>query len=192
MARLSEAERARLSNYELIEEERRNPVLVVRNAFLKYKNFAGDPEKNYNKKDPARKFCLIIDEPVAIDLISRGWNVRKRDPNNEGDEPYYLTEVTVNLDSLYPPTLQLFTELNGQYNEPIKIDPEDFIKIDRGEIRIKTVDVAISLAKGGGRYLQELSIYERPQRTGWLEGDYARHNAYQQADQDDEMPFDED
>ena len=185
MAMMSDAEKARLSNYEITEKG----VLVVRNAFMKYKNLSGDPSKNYKPSDFSRRFSLLLDEPVAKDLIDMGWNVKKKDGREEGDDPYYITEVTVNLDCLYPPKLLLYTELNGQYNDPVEMTPDDLVKIDRGEIRIKSADLAVSLAKTGGRYLQELSVYERPQRTGWLEGDYARHNAY--SNDEDEMPFGE-
>lgn len=188
MAAMSYAEKARLSNYEITEDSRGNEILIVRNAWMLYKNFAGDPAKNYKPGDHSRRFSLLLDEPVANDLKNLGWNVKKKDARNEDEDPYYITEVTVNLDCLYPPKFQLYTELNGQYNEPIDIDPVDFIKIDNGEIRIKAAEVVVSLAKTGGRYLQELRIYERPQRTGWLDGDYARKNAYRD---DDEMPFEE-
>lgn len=182
MAAMSYAEKARLSNYEITEKG----ALVVRNAWMLYKNFAGDPAKNYKPGDHSRRFSLLLDEPVAKDLMNQGWNVKKKDARNEDEEPYYITEVTVNMECKYPPKIMLYTELNGEYNEPVEIDIADFIKIDNGEIRIKVAEVVVSLAKTGGRYLQELRIYERPQKSDWLDGNYARHNAYRD---DEEIPF---
>jgi len=175
MARLSDAEKARLSFYEIID----NRHLGVKNAWMKYRNFAGNPDKNYKPSDTTRRFSLLIDEPVAQRLIELGWNVKKKDPSNEEEESYYITDVVVNMNSKWPPKITLVTEFNGETTEtPIDID--DLEKIDKGEIRIKRADLVVNLASGGGRYLDGLRIYERPSTGGWLD-----------TISDDEMPFEE-
>lgn len=154
MAAMSYAEKARLSNYEI-----ENGLLVVKNAWLLWRNFAGDPNKNYGH----RGFTLLLDETIAGQLIDLEWNVKKREPKNEGDEPYYITEVSVNPDCLYPPVFILYTEFNGKKSAR-EMTPDEIWKIDE-KIRIQRADVVVSRARQGGRYLQELRITERSQKS---------------------------
>lgn len=182
MAAMSYAEKARLSNYEITEDGK----LVVYNAWMLYRNFAGDPAKNYKPSDTSRNFSLLLDEPIAKRLMELGWNVQTKDAKTEDDEPYYVTKVTINPNSKFPPKIFLFTALDGVMAKT-EMEIEDYYKIDNGEIRIKSADLAVSLAKAGGRYLQELKIYERPQKSGWL-----RDRNYEEAmgnERPEEIPF---
>ena len=162
MASMSYAEKAKLSNYELMD----NGTLVVRNAWLLWRNFAGDPNKNFGHQG----FTLLLDEEVAEQLIDAGWNVKKRMPQNEEDAPYYITEVSVKTDCKYPPVFILYTELNGEKGSH-EMGPDEIWQLDE-KIRIKKADLVVKLASKGGRYLQELRVTERSQKS-WFGDDYS-------------------
>ena len=174
MARIPYSEKAKTSNYEITE----NGALVVRNAWLPYKNFSAAPTK-VNPQGGKIGFSLLIDEPVARELISMGWNIKEKE-GEEGEDNYFITDVIVNPDSKWPPVFLLFTEFNGKKSSRT-IERDEFGKIDRG-FNIKRIDLVVSLARGGGRYLQEIRITERPQRSYFRDDEYAEYYDYDEED----------
>lgn len=67
--------------------------IVVENARLIFKNFAGE-ESKFNRAGN-RNFCVILDGDSAEDLRQMGWNVKALRPREDEDEPTYYLQVTV-------------------------------------------------------------------------------------------------
>lgn len=86
-------------------------TMLIENANIFWLNFAGQ-ERQYN---PAgrRNFCVDIDEELAQQLISEGWNVKVREPRDEGEVTKYHIQV----------------ELRYNPSNPI-YDPEVFLKVE--------------------------------------------------------------
>ena len=59
--------------------------IVVENARLIFKNFAGE-ESKFNRAGN-RNFCVILDGDSAEDLRQMGWNVKALRPREDEDEP---------------------------------------------------------------------------------------------------------
>lgn len=80
--------------------------LAIENAKIRFKNFSGrdDGENPTNR----REFVLVLDADTAQQLIDEGWNVKVREPREEGDEPDYSIKVCVKFGN-YPPTMYLVT-----------------------------------------------------------------------------------
>lgn len=182
MAYTSYAEKAKQSEFEIIE----NGDLVVRNAWMIYRNFAGAPD-TFHPKGGYRNFSLLIDEPTAKTLIDMGWHIKQKPGREDGDEDYYLTEVTINPDSKFPPRLTLYTEFNGKKGTR-ELTVDDYAAIDK-DIRIQKADLIVHLARTGGRYLQELRLVEKPQRSYLNDDEYADYY-YDSDDTYEEVPFD--
>lgn len=108
MSRQSIIERAKNSEFTFFE----NGDFEVTNAVLVYRNFAGRPT-DFNKQGGRRTFGLVVTEEVGEYLQDNGWNVKIREPKQEGDEPFQYTEVVVSYNGLYPPDIRLITEVNG-------------------------------------------------------------------------------
>jgi hypothetical protein len=67
-------------------------------------NFSGEPGL-YNKNGDRVFTILLEDFDQITELIKAGWNIKSRDPRDEGDVPMQYVEVKVNLDSTRPPEI---------------------------------------------------------------------------------------
>lgn len=75
---------------------KRPEILNIENAQLIYRNFSG-VETKYNR-DGNRVFSILIeDEPLALELRDKGWNVKLLKPREgfEDENNKYRLEVTV-------------------------------------------------------------------------------------------------
>lgn len=75
-------------------------TLTLENATIFWTNFAG-AERTYN---PAgrRNFCVELNPDIALELKSKGWNVKERLPREEGEETKYHIQVEVKYDANNP------------------------------------------------------------------------------------------
>ena len=108
--------------------------IIVENAHIIWKNFAGEPGP-YNRSGD-RSFTVVFEDPqIAQELLSIGWNVRMKEPKEEGDIPFYTLQVAVKYD-FYPPNVFL---VNGKKKE--LLDEESVKCLDYA--RIENADVVI-------------------------------------------------
>ena len=107
--------------------------LVIENARLIFKNFAGEQTK-YNRAGN-RNFCVVLDADTAEELMADGWNVRELRPRDDEDEPTFYLQVAVSFGNI-PPSV---TMISGRTKTPINEDTID--TLDYAEIR--NVDLII-------------------------------------------------
>lgn len=71
---------------------------------IHFKNFSGEP----GRFNPAgkRSFALRLTEEEADKLEREGWNIKRREPREEGDDWFIYTNVNVNMDSKWPPRIR--------------------------------------------------------------------------------------
>ena len=92
-----------------------NGDLVVEGGAIIYRNFRGEPTK-FNPQGGKRTFALVVPQEVADQLVSRGWNVKHRPPRDEEEDDMYWTEVVVNMESEFPPRVNLLTRYGEKAN----------------------------------------------------------------------------
>ena len=62
-------------------------ILQVNDTRIIYRNFRGEGSKFNREGD--RNFAMIIPtQDLADELINRGWNVKIKEPREEGEEPF--------------------------------------------------------------------------------------------------------
>lgn len=131
-----------------------NGDLSVENAVIisKWSNFAGRPT-DLNPNGGKRTFDLVLTEDIADELKAEGWNIKYREPKEEGDDPLIFTEIVVNMESKYPPKVVLYSEVRGKkrsnrlYGDDVKeLDTIDMENMDvivhpyehgRGQYKVK-------------------------------------------------------
>lgn len=161
--------------------------IVVDDAQIIFRNFRGI-DRGYNPKHE-KSFSLFID-PERFDVEAMradGWNIKQLKPR-EGyeDEISYHLPVTVRWDN-FPPSIYLVTKVSEDKYRRTRLDEETSFMIDTAEIA--SVKVEISHGKtyefngkiGIKAYLKKMYIELVEDRF---------EDAYEWADDDDEVPFD--
>lgn len=99
-------------------------TMIIENANIFWLNFSG-AERKYN---PAgrRNFCVDIDEELARQLIAEGWNIKIREPIEEGQDTKYHFQCELR-----------FNKENPAY------DPEVYLIADQKMTRLYESDVHI-------------------------------------------------
>lgn len=151
--------------------------LVVENAVFCYRtNFAGAPTE-VNPAGGKRTFSIALTEEVANDLIEGGWNVRKRPPYEEGDDYLYTTEIVVNAESKYPPSIYISSG-SGDNNKLTRIPPQSYAELDG--MRYENVDLIIHpYVHNRGKFSTKgylSSMVVTPQRRNSFRGKYANYD----------------
>lgn len=160
--------------------------LVVKHAAILWSNFAGEPTR-VNPAGGKRTFNLVLTEEVGNDLKAAGWNVKFREPREEGDDPLVYTEIVVNMESTYPPTIHLCTDFNGRKSRT-ELNADDVSTLDR--MRFTDISVMVHPFEHGRTnsagatvkgYLRSMDLVA--ENTDIFAEDYAEYMA------DDEVPF---
>lgn len=110
------------------------PVLVE-NAKLIYRNFAGNPDE-YHRDGGARSFCVILPEDLADQMANEGWNVKQTRPKSEDFDPVPYIQVKVAFNN-YPPKI---IQVSGGRTTPL--GAEDVGHLDWADI--ESADVLIT------------------------------------------------
>lgn len=108
-----------------------NGKLIIENARILYRNFAGAPTQ-YNREGD-RNFCVFIDdEIIANDLKDIGWNVKIRKPRDEQDDIAHYIKVNVSYRFRAPNImLHIGNKVNELYEDTVDLlDNADILTCD--------------------------------------------------------------
>ena len=111
-----------------------NGILQIDDARIIFRNFAGAPSK-FNREGDRNFALVIVNEDIANKLISKGWNVKIKAPEEEGEAPFMYMTVKVRFNE-YGPTVYLKSG-----DKTVKLDEESVACLD--SIDILSVDLDI-------------------------------------------------
>lgn len=137
-------------------------ILQINNARIIYRNFSGAPSKFNREGD--RNFALIIDEEwIAETLIAEGWNVRIKDPREEGDSPFMYMNVKVKFNDRGP---NVYLKSGDNM---VKLDEEsigclDNVDILNIDLDIRPYDWEVNGKEGRTAYLQSICVTQQVDR----------------------------
>ena len=153
--------------------------IVISNARLIFRNFSGKPSKFNRQGD--RNFCVVIDDPEMAELFARdGWNIKKRMPRDEGDDPLYYLQVKVAFNA-YPPEVNMYTRKKVSKLNEDSIDQLDYVTIEKVNLTIRPFSYEVSGRSGISAYLKYLHVT--------IEEDYHASEYERYYTDEDEMPF---
>ena len=132
--------------------------LVFENAHIIFRNFTGSPD-DWHRQGSPRSFHVVLEEDVANDLLSAGWNVKKREDKKNPGEYYYTLQVFLRFD-IYPPTIFQITcagkkIMLGEEHMSL-LDHEEFENVD---ITVRPYNWSTSEGKSGTKaYLKSMYV----------------------------------
>lgn len=109
-------------------------ILQINDARIIYRNLRGEGSKFNREGD--RNFAVVIpNQELADELIDRGWNVKIKEPRDEGEEPFRYLPVKVKFNDRGP---QVYLVSGNAHREL----SEDMVSIvDEIDIRSVNLDV---------------------------------------------------
>lgn len=137
-------------------------ILQIDDARIIFRNFAGAASK-YNREGD-RNFALVIDDAEVADaLIEAGWNVKIKQPREEGDEPFMHLPVKVKFNDRGPRAyLKSGTNLIKLDEESIScLDDVDIVSVD---LDIRPYDWEVNGKTGRTAYLQSIHVEQNLDR----------------------------
>lgn len=140
-----------------------NGILQIDGAKIIYRNFAGIGSK-FNREGDRNFSILIEDEETANTLIDLGWNVKIKDPREEGDTPFMHLPVKVKFNERGP---KAYLYAGGP--KAVELDEESIACLD--DVDIMTVDLDIrpydwevNGKTGRTAYLQSIHVTQEVDR----------------------------
>lgn len=157
-------------------------ILQIDDARLIFKNFSGR-QTQYNREGDRNFSILIEDEELANQLIEDGWNVKVREPRDEGDLPLMHLPVKVKFNERGPKV-----RLQSGANR-VLLDEESISLLDNAYLISCDLDI-----RPYDWVIQEGTKNEKRGRTAYLQSILATQEVDRFDDRfsEDEWPVDED
>jgi len=132
----------------------RNPrQILIEDARIIFRNFSG--AKGKFNAEGERSFHVVLDPDVAEQLKSDGWNVKVRDPREDGDEPMYHLKVNVSYKGR-PPQIITLGESNREVITERDVDLLDSLEIVKVDLTINPYDWESATGSGTSAYLERM------------------------------------
>ena len=136
--------------------------LQIDDARIAFRNFRGEGDKFNREGD--RNFVLIIPtEEIADALVAEGWNVKIKDPKEDGDVPFMYLTVKVKFNDRGPQVyLKTGDRVNRLDEESVSIlDDVDILSVN---IDIRPYDWEVNGKTGRTAYLQSIEVIQEIDR----------------------------
>lgn len=138
--------------------DKRIPNVTLEGVEIKFRNFAGN-EDQYTRPGQ-RHFTVTLPEPVALDMLNDGWNVKKLNgrPEIDGEEDTYIINVAVNFDGPRPPQVTMITGTERTNLMGPMVDILDWAEITNVDLIINPSIWSMGGKTGVKAYLEKMFI----------------------------------
>jgi hypothetical protein len=137
-------------------------ILQIDDAVLIFRNFEGRGDK-FNREGDRNFAIRIFDEEIADMLIDKGWNVKKKPPREDDDDPFMYLPVKIRFNDRGPNVyLKTGDRLNSLDEESCGIiDDIDILSVD---LDVRPYDWDVNGKTGRTAYLQTIRVTQRIDR----------------------------
>lgn len=125
--------------------------ITIENAKTCSKNFSGEVTM-YNAGGN-RKFSVILDEDLALELIDDGWSIKAKPGKEDGDPMRYYLDVTVKYGK-FPPVIKLVTSKGITTLDEDTVSKLDGATITNADLVITPYDWEFNGRHGTKAYLK--------------------------------------
>lgn len=137
-------------------------ILQIDDARIIFRNFRGEASK-YNREGD-RNFAVVIEnEEMADALVKEGWNVRIREPKEEGDDPFIYLPVKVKFNDRGPQVYLVTGDRSNKLDEE-SVGMLDDIDIVSCNMDIRPYDWEVNDKTGRSAYLQSIEVIQEIDR----------------------------
>ena len=137
-------------------------ILQINDARIMFRNFRGEGDKFNREGD--RNFVLIIpNEEIADALAKEGWNVKIKDPREEGDTPFMYLPVKVKFNDRGPQIYLITGDRHNRLDENSVaiLDDIDILSVN---LDIRPYDWEVNGKTGRTAYLQAIEVFQEIDR----------------------------
>lgn len=118
-----------------------------------WRNFSGEA-RTYNAAGQ-RNFTISFNQRTAEMLAADGWNVKQRDPREEGDPPLFYLEVKVNFSGRPPKIVMITSRGQTRLTEDL-VSELDHSRIIKADIILHPYEWVVNRNSGVSAYLNTL------------------------------------
>lgn len=137
-------------------------ILQVNDTRITYRNFRGEGSKFNREGD--RNFVMIIPtQDLADELINRGWNVKIKEPREEGEEPFMYLPIKVKFNDRGPQIYLVTGDRTNRLDEDV-VSMLDDIDIRSVDLDIRPYDWEVNGKTGRTAYLQAMEVTQKIDR----------------------------
>lgn len=137
-------------------------ILQVNDTRIIYRNFRGEGSKFNREGD--RNFAMIIPtQDLADELVSRGWNVKIKEPREEGEEPFMYLPIKVKFNDRGPQIYLVTGDRTNRLGEDV-VSMLDDIDIRSVDLDIRPYDWEVNGKTGRTAYLQAMEVTQEIDR----------------------------
>jgi len=137
-------------------------ILQIDEARIVYRNFSGEGSKFNREGD--RNFSVVIDDPsIADELMTQGWNIKIKEPRDEGDDPFITLPVKVKFNDRGP-NVYLQSGANRVRLDEGTISCLDSVDIINVDLDIRPYDWEVNGKTGRTAYLHSMCVTQEVDR----------------------------
>jgi hypothetical protein len=130
-------------------------TVLIEDATLIWRNFEGK-EGMYNRAGD-RNFSVILDPKNAENLAKDGWNIKFREPREEGDEGFHYIQVAVGYKGK-PPRITMITSSGRTNIDEGNVDVLDWVDIQKVDLILNPYEWTVNDKTGIKAYLKTMFI----------------------------------
>lgn len=129
--------------------------VVMEDMQIIWKNFSG--EKGPYNANGNREFSVILAPEDARNLESLGFNVKTREPREEGDDPFSYLTVAVKY-TFRPPHIVMITSRARQVLTEDRVGDLDYVDIEKADLIINPSEWNVNGKTGIKAYVKSMYI----------------------------------